>query len=160
MARRNDVAAEIAAGGGRQGQGRSQDTGRGNDVAATESGYSGRGQGQGRGQSGGDDAVQPQAESKDHNWQTRSGVVADINNDLLLVELDSGAQIEISGRPWDFAQQAGFRAQAGDRVNLVGFDEEGEFEVGAFENVESGQKIQIREESGRPLWAGRGRRGQ
>ena len=49
-------------------------------------------------------------------------------------------------------------AQAGDSVSLTGFYEDGDFEVGQIDDQTTGQTVSLRDESGRPLWAGRGRR--
>ena len=78
---------------------------------------------------------------------------------LLTVQLDNGELVEMEGRPWRFAQEQGFTAEVGDRVTLVGFYEGDEFEVGQIDNDSTGLSVAIREESGRPLWAGQGRRG-
>ncbi|MCO6453351.1 MAG: hypothetical protein J5I90_21390 [Caldilineales bacterium] len=103
--------------------------------------------------------AQPLAESEDHEWLAWTGTVTAVDADELMLESDAGEQMLIEGRPWSFAQEAGFTAQVGDEVKLLGFDEDGEFETGVFVNQRSGQEVQIREESGRPLWAGRGRWG-
>lgn len=101
-------------------------------------------------------APQPLAESEDHQWETVEGTVVAIDADQLTVATATG-EIQIADRPWDFAQQQGFAAQVGDPITLTGFYENGEFEVGQFHNGASGQVVPIREESGRPLWAGGGR---
>jgi hypothetical protein len=46
-------------------------------------------------------------------------------------------------------------------VQLTGFYEEADFEIQALHNLASGQSLALREQNGRPLWAGggRGRRG-
>ena len=59
------------------------------------------------------------------------------------------------------------QAQVGDQVTLRGFNEDEDlstgsdqhFEVGRIDNASNDQGVLIREENGRPLWAGRGRRG-
>ncbi len=72
----------------------------------------------------------------------------------------SAGDIQVIDRPWSFAQQQGFQAKVGDQVSLNGFYEDDTFEVGGLVNVSTGQETQIREQSGRPLWAGgRGRQG-
>ena len=81
-----------------------------------------------------------------------------IDAGLLTVQLDSGELVEMMGRPWTFAQEQSFTAEVGDRVTVVGFYEGDEFEVGQIDNDSTGLSVAIREESGRPLWAGRGRR--
>lgn len=92
-------------------------------------------------------------------WLTRTGVATAVDGESLWVALDSGEQLEIGERSWEYAQQAGFGVQSGDRLEIVGFEEgEDVFEVGAITNLSSQQSIQIRNpETGRPMWAGRGR---
>jgi hypothetical protein len=92
-------------------------------------------------------------------WLTLSGVVTGVDASVLTVQLDNGELVEMSGRPWTFAQEQGFAAEVGDRVTVVGFYEGDELEVGQIDNVSTSLSVVIREESGRPLWAGRGRRG-
>ena len=91
-------------------------------------------------------------------WLMLSGEVTGIDAGLLTVQLDSGELVEMMGRPWTFAQEQSFTAEVGDRVTVVGFYEGDEFEVGQIDNDSTGLSVAIREESGRPLWAGRGRR--
>ena len=76
-----------------------------------------------------------------------------------VVEIGNEQLVEMEGRPWTFAQEQGFVAAEDDQVTLTGFYEDGEFEVGKLENQTSGLLVLIREDSGRPLWAGGGRRG-
>ena len=102
---------------------------------------------------GGDGAGQAQVDE----WVTLQGSVVSVDEDALVVQA-GGEQIEVENRPWWFAQEQGFSAQVGDQVVLVGFYENGEFEVGQLSNATSGQVVGIREENGRPEWAGRGRR--
>jgi hypothetical protein len=113
--------------------------------AATPQGSQGQGEGIG------------QAEVSE--WLKMPGVVAYVDNASLVVQVADGSEIVIEGRPWWFAQEQDFGAQVGDEVTLIGFYESGEFEVGQINNNTTLQTVQIREESGRPLWAGRGRRG-
>ena len=77
----------------------------------------------------------------------------------LVVQAANGQEIVVENRPWWFAQEQGFSAQTGDELTVVGFYENDEFEVGGLTNLTTGQAVSIREDSGRPLWAGRGRRG-
>jgi len=50
-------------------------------------------------------------------------------------------------------------AQAGDQVTLTGFYEGDTFEAAQISNATSGEAVSIRDDAGRPLWAGGGRRG-
>ena len=92
-------------------------------------------------------------------WLELPGTVASVDASLMAVHMDNGELVEMIGRPWTFAQEQGFTASEGDRVTLTGFYEDGEFEVGKLENMTTGLLVPIREDSGRPLWAGGGRRG-
>ncbi len=91
-------------------------------------------------------------------WLTFQGSVASLDSDAMVVQLDSGEQIVVENRPWWFAQEQGFAARPGDQLTLRAFYEGDSIEVGQMANVRTGQTVQLREESGRPLWAGRGRR--
>ena len=150
------------------GQGRAQDvtplnaTGQGQGGQGGGAGSAGQGQGgQGTGggaggqsglaASGGD----PQAEVAE--WVTLQGTVESVSVDEAVIAVSTGEAIVLDGRAWSFAQQAGFSMQAGEQVSLTGFYEEGEFEIGMVEDLTSEQSIQLREQSGRPAWAGDGR---
>jgi hypothetical protein len=100
-------------------------------------------------------------------WVTLDGVVVSVDSDELVVQTTDGQEILMDGRPWQFTQEQGFSVQVGDQVTLIGFYEDGDpatgsghsFEVGQIHNASNGQVVLIRDESGRPLWAGQGRRG-
>jgi hypothetical protein len=92
-------------------------------------------------------------------WLTLTGTVVSVDSYALTVETTDGREIAMLGRPWLFAQEAGAVLQVGDQVQLLGFDEAGEFEVGQIANLTTGNSVVLRDESGRPLWAGGGRRG-
>jgi hypothetical protein len=88
------------------------------------------------------------------------GVVASLDDISLQVTLADGNVLELVDRPWRFALESGFSAQPGDALRLTGFyDDYGVFEVSQLENLSSGQTTYLRDESGRPLWAGRNRIG-
>jgi hypothetical protein len=92
-------------------------------------------------------------------WVTLEGFAATATADEMTFQADSGEQVLIEGRALRFIQEQGFAIQAGNRLRLTGFYEGGDFEVGAIDNLTSGLSVSIREEGGRPLWAGGGRRG-
>ncbi|MBN2503514.1 MAG: hypothetical protein JXB38_22245 [Anaerolineales bacterium] len=96
----------------------------------------------------------PLAAQEEHTWQTLTGEVTDVAADLIMVTTESGAEIEIAGRPWRFAQESGFSVQLGDQLELSGFYENDSYEVAAIHDLTSGAGVQIRDETGRPLWAG------
>jgi hypothetical protein len=91
-------------------------------------------------------------------WLTLQGSVVSVDGDLLVVQTDNG-EITIENRPWWFAQEQGFSTQTGDQVTMVGFYEDGIFEVGQLTDLTTGQTASLRDKTGRPMWAGRGRRG-
>jgi hypothetical protein len=143
--RGNGEAGAYAAGGSGQGFASAQPNGRG--------GYGG----QGREDAPGDQTGTGQANVEE--WLTLQGTVVSVDADTLVVQTDSGEQVTMENRPWWFAQEQGFSAQVGDWVTLVGFYEGDDFEVGQIDDTTNGQTVLVRDENGRPLWAGRGRRG-
>lgn len=92
--------------------------------------------------------------STDHQPATLTGVVATVDATQLVVDTDAG-QIVLADQPWRYALAAGLNVEAGDSVTLVGFYQDGTFEV--VQIVTDDQTVRLREDFGRPLWAGRGR---
>ncbi len=93
-------------------------------------------------------------------WVQISGAVVAVDAEMLTVQLPDGNQLIVDGRAWRYVQEQGFAISVGDEVTLIGFFENGDLEVGQIDDYTSGQTVSIRDESGRPLWAGRGRGGQ
>jgi hypothetical protein len=99
-------------------------------------------------------------------WLTLQGTVVSVDVDTLVVQTTSSEQVVVENRPWWFAQEQGFSAQVGDQVMLIGLYDSDHpstgsghhFEVTRIDDTTSDQTVLIREENGRPLWAGRGRR--
>ncbi|MBN2119039.1 MAG: hypothetical protein JW730_20895 [Anaerolineales bacterium] len=85
---------------------------------------------------------------------TIDGQVVGLSNRGLSVQLVNAQSIEISGRAWRYAQGLGFTAQNGDRLQLEGFLENGEFRVIHVTNLSNSQSVSLRDEGGRPLWSG------
>lgn len=90
-------------------------------------------------------------------WIEVSGTILTIESDLLQVQTADNKVIEIEGRSVRFAIGEGFTASSGDKVKLTGFYEGDDFETAILENLETGASVTLRDENGRPLWAGRGR---
>ena len=105
-----------------------------------------------------DENVPASGKAEVDEWITLKGVVNSVSDDLWIIALSEGETLEIEGRLLRFIQENGFTAASGDDVILTGFMESNSFETGKLENVSTGSLIQVREETGRPLWAG-GRRG-
>jgi hypothetical protein len=140
------------------GQGQRRDNGQ---VGAYVAGGAGRGRG-GYGRQGLEDAPGDQTgtgQAQVEEWLTIQSTVVSVDADTLVVQTLSGQQVTVENRAWWFAQEQGFSAQVGDQVTLVGFYEGDDFEVGRIENATNGQTVLVRDENGRPLWAGRGPRG-
>ena len=135
-----------------QGYGR-QDRNTTSDTGVRQSQGNGRGQNRQAGQAG---AGSAEAVRVDMAWQTVQGEVVSLAPDAMIVETATGASVLIAGRPWSYIQESGFVVEPGDKVTLNGFEENGEFRIGELANDASGQLVQIREYSGRPLWAGGG----
>lgn len=89
-------------------------------------------------------------------WIELDAVVASVEETALTVTLADGQVALIEGRPWRFALEQEIKIEVGDRLRLTGFYEDTAFEVGQIENLDGNQVVSIRNESGRPLWAGGG----
>ena len=116
---------------------------------------------EGQGQGGGrwaQDGV-PQADVQPEEWLTLQGTVSSVADDLVEVRTAGGELVPLEGRPLSFAQEQGFSPEEGDEVTLAGFDEDGEFKIGKVTSPSDGVAIMLRDASGRPGWAGRGRGG-
>lgn len=143
--------------GGGRGQGAryaQQDSGRGPAAGAQLTGQRG-----GRGQGGaglGDGTGTGQAVVEE--WVTLEGTVTGVDADALTVKAANGETVTVENRAWTYAQSQGFSAQNGDKVTVVGFYEDGTLEVGKITDQTNGQQVSLRDENGRPLWAGRGNR--
>jgi hypothetical protein len=88
-------------------------------------------------------------------WFTLEGQVVDLDSTSLLITVPGQEDLEIAGRAWIFAQEAGFTLQPGDDLLLTGFFEtENQFEVSRIQNQSTDEVLFLRDESGRPMWAG------
>jgi hypothetical protein len=91
------------------------------------------------------------------DWVTVDTAVEVLDDSGLRLSAD-GETVTIQGRAWSYAQDAGLAVSTGDRLRLTGFyDESGLFEPGQIENLTTGQMVVLRDDGGRPLWAGGGR---
>jgi hypothetical protein len=122
-------------------------------------GRGGQGGSAGRGRPEAPAAGSPLAEAHVDDLLSVVGTVGSVESSALVVQTTDGQEVVVEGRAWRFAQELGFTAQVDDHLTLTGFYEDGEFKVSQIEDVTSGQKVIVRDESGRPIWAGGGRRG-
>jgi hypothetical protein len=94
------------------------------------------------------------AETEEHDWIHLAGTVSSINTESLWVFTDQGDSLEITGRAWRYILEQGVDLMTGDQVVLEGFYEDGEYEVAIIKIPSSGVLLQVREETGRPMWSG------
>lgn len=142
------------------GQSNGGGNGKGNS-AATAPG-SGNGQGGSQGAGGGKgNSGEPQGSGEGYpatEWVTVSGEVIARVDDELTIQTADGELVVHLGPEW-YWDEEGIALNAGDQVQVTGFYEGGEFEVARVENTTTGESVTLRDESGRPMWAGRGRQG-
>ena len=74
--------------------------------------------------------------------------------ELVVVTAD-GEELIVDGRTWSFAFQSDFQAAVGDALQLTGFYENGEFEIGALRNLTTAWKPRSAARPAGPLWAWR-----
>jgi len=133
--------------------------GTGSQIVAERGGGYGSGNSGGNAVGGGDGTGTPEAAIAPEEWLTVSGVVVTMEEDLV-VRTPDGTEITFSLGPSWYHESAGVAIAVGDEVQVTGFYEDGELMAGTVENLSSGQALALRDESGQPLWSGRGRRGQ
>jgi hypothetical protein len=158
-----------ASGEGGQGQGQGQGRGRAVDEATLGGGLGqgndgqgsggqgngGQGNGSARGGNGqGQRSGEPQAEIED--WQIIEGLV--VETDELVVETADGQTVQVGLGPSQYREGQGFALTLGAKVRVSGYWEEDEFKAMQVENLDTGKSIVLRDVSGRPMWAGQGRR--
>jgi|GEM_PF-840696 len=93
------------------------------------------------------------------DWVTVSGVVVEMDEELVVRTAD-GTEETFTLGPSTYRDASGVAIAVGDEVRVTGFYEDGELKAATVENLSSGQALALRDESGRPLWSGRGRGGQ
>jgi hypothetical protein len=154
---RDEAGRPAWAGNGRQATGREALPSQG-DLGQAGQGQGGFGQGGqgGTGREGAQADGTGRGQAQVDGWITVQGTVTSVDGVSLSVLTDDGQEIVIEGRAWRFAQELGFNVQSGKAVTLLGFYEDDRFEVGQLGSGTGSQMLPIRDESGRPMWAGRG----
>ncbi|MBI5650429.1 MAG: hypothetical protein HZC40_08300 [Chloroflexi bacterium] len=87
---------------------------------------------------------------------TLQGAVVSVDEFALTIRAANGEQVVVQNRPWSFALEQKFAAKVGEQIKLTGFYQNGLFEVAQMENLTNGARAEIRDQSGRPGWAGKG----
>ncbi|MGD8968251.1 MAG: hypothetical protein PVI07_12145 [Anaerolineae bacterium] len=156
-ARQNRV--ETAA--GQQGygfQGGERDQGQAGGGQGKNGSTGGEGVGQGR-RGGGEVLGEGAADHPVESWLTLSGRVAELTSDELTLETDAGLVTMHLGPEW-YWESEGIDLSEGNEVDVTGFYEGDAFEIAEIKNLDTGETATLRDETGRPRWAGRGRGGQ
>lgn len=140
----------------------------GNRVVSTEtdlvgSGQNGGGQGRFSDMSKGsqpEDAIRGgEGLASVDEWLEVVGTVVSANEEALILQLHDGQEMVVEGKAWTHALELGFTTDIGHELTLYGFLEDAEFEVGGFEDMTTQSLTMVRQDSGRPLWAGGSGRG-
>ena len=93
---------------------------------------------------------------EDLEWVTVEGQVLAIDGgDLTLLSSDGREILCGTGPEW-YWDESGHQVNVGDELRVTGCDHDDEFAVGQIENLTTGEVITLRDEQGRPGWAGRG----
>jgi len=92
-------------------------------------------------------------------WLEVVGAVVSMNEEELVLQLQDGQEMVVECKAWTYALELGFTTDIGNELKLYGFYEGEEFEVGGFEDLTTQLLTMVREESGRPFWAGGSGRG-
>jgi hypothetical protein len=85
--------------------------------------------------------------------------VAELTEDELTVQTEDGPVIVHLGPEW-YWNEHGIVLQQEGAVEVSGFYEGDAFEGAEIKNLNTGETVTLRDTTGRPLWAGRGRGGQ
>jgi hypothetical protein len=154
---------EVHADSGRNGQGRTDQAantayrrGGANDRADTAE----NARGQGRGQGNGAGVQGKQRDSANLDWMTFEGVVTAFemgDGAEMTVQTADGQDVAVGGGPSFYWTENGYSLDTGARVTVTGYYEDGEFKAAEIQNLDTKDTIFLRDDSGRPLWAGRGR---
>jgi hypothetical protein len=85
------------------------------------------------------------------------GFISHITSNGIEFTSTSGETMDIAGRGWRYAKDAGFQAQKGDRLSLQAFtDANGRLEILSIENLDNQMQVTLRSVDGRPMWGGGG----
>ena len=119
--------------------------------------------GRGRyGQGGGHIARQgPEYEAAPEAWRLYEGVVtqAPAAGVDLVIKTAGGEGIMV-GTGTGYMEDQGFALQAGEAVQVQGYWEEDELKAASVTRLRDGETINLRDNGGRPVWAGAGRNAQ
>lgn len=112
--------------------------------------------GNGQGRQDEDQTGNPDPQVTSGEWADYEGNVVSIDSSMILVEMEDGFEIMIEGRALVFMQDSGFVTNVGNTLLISGFYEDDEYKVATIIDQTTGESIVVRDEGGRPGWAGNG----
>lgn len=98
------------------------------------------------------------ADHSPDTWVTVAGTVVALEGSDLALRAAEGLLTVNLGAEW-YTGRSNFTLTAEDEVEITGYEEDGVFQVVRIVNQTTGETLSLRDETGRPLWAGQGRRG-
>lgn len=148
--------------GGGQGQGYRGGQNQSADQTTTQAqgqgnrgGQGAGGQGQstnGQGQTQNPNPGTPQANVTE--WVTVTGIVNSFDGVGVSLTTDDGAPLWVQFGQSRYVTAQGVTFTAGDHLTVNGFYENGQYQAGTVTNDTTGQTLNLRDSTGRPLWAG------
>ncbi len=136
-----------------QGQGYSRGGGQGQGQQGQGRGRQGNGAG-GQGQTTNPNPGTPQANITE--WVTMKGTVNSFDGVGVSLTTDDGAPLWVQFGQSRYVSAQGVTFTAGDHLTVNGFYENGQYQAGTVTNDTTGQTLNLRDTTGRPLWAGGG----
>jgi len=85
-------------------------------------------------------------------WETLTGEVVIVDGEITIQTAEGQVLVGMG----QSAYREGFGLAVGDEITVLGFHEDGEFKARSVENLTTGETITLRDETGRPMWAGQG----
>jgi hypothetical protein len=129
-------------------------------------GGQGQGQAQGRGQQGKGNGAGGQGQTQNPNagtpqanvtdWTTVTGTVNSFDGVGVSLTTTEGAPLWVQFGQSRYVSAQGVTFTAGDHLTVSGFTENGQYQAGTVTNDTTGQTLNLRDATGRPLWAGGG----
>ncbi|MBZ0294590.1 MAG: hypothetical protein K8L99_18645 [Anaerolineae bacterium] len=89
------------------------------------------------------------------DWVTISGVITTVTNSSVTLQTADGPMTVQLGQQ-RFWQNQGVSLAVGDEVSVLGIWQSSQFQVAEITNLQTGDRIMLRDPNGRPLWAGPG----
>jgi hypothetical protein len=148
-----------------RGQGQGRGVGEGNGYEEQQTGWNTSSDTERKGRGGNGQEVDafvrqyPNYESTPEEWVLIDGVVAQapaVGVDLT-VKTGDGQEIAVGTGP-GYMEAQGFTLQAGEQVQVQGYWEDDELKAAQVTRLPDGQTITLRDQDGRPRWAGSGKR--